>query len=129
MLIVCVQLWRSWFWLTTASVSPVTWRESWGSCRRPDTWVTHTWLTATATDSWWAHEGQETWIVHSPVCQKPGGSLVFLSLQVRLLTGIGRYNEMTYVFDLLHQNHRFEMLLRKKVESVSDQCISFKIQK
>lgn len=37
-------------------------------------------------------------------------------LQVRLLTGIGRYNEMTYVFDLLHQNHRFEMLLRKNVD-------------
>ncbi|KAI4883873.1 hypothetical protein NFI96_025740 [Prochilodus magdalenae] len=39
------------------------------------------------------------------------------ALLVRLLTGIGRYNEMTYVFDLLNQNHRFEMLLRKKVES------------
>ncbi|KAG9341188.1 hypothetical protein JZ751_019627 [Albula glossodonta] len=39
------------------------------------------------------------------------------SLLVRLLTGIGRYNEMTYIFDLLNQNHRFEMLLRKKVES------------
>lgn len=39
-------------------------------------------------------------------------------LQVRLLTGIGRYNDMTYIFDLLNQNHRFEMLLRKKVESV-----------
>uniref|UniRef100_A0A7N8X5X2 SPG11 vesicle trafficking associated, spatacsin n=1 Tax=Mastacembelus armatus TaxID=205130 RepID=A0A7N8X5X2_9TELE len=39
------------------------------------------------------------------------------SLLVRLLTGIGRYNEMTYVFDLLHQNHRFEMLLRKKVDT------------
>ncbi|CAM4733726.1 unnamed protein product [Leuciscus chuanchicus] len=38
-------------------------------------------------------------------------------LLVRLLTGIGRYNDMTYIFDLLHQNHRFEMLLRKKVES------------
>ncbi|XP_035250869.1 spatacsin isoform X1 [Anguilla anguilla] len=38
-------------------------------------------------------------------------------LLVRLLTGIGRYNEMTYIFDLLSQNHRFEMLLRKKVES------------
>ncbi|XP_007231256.3 spatacsin [Astyanax mexicanus] len=38
-------------------------------------------------------------------------------LLVRLLTGIGRYNEMTYVFDLVNQNHRFEMLLRKKVES------------
>uniref|UniRef100_A0A3Q2FDS2 Spatacsin C-terminal domain-containing protein n=1 Tax=Cyprinodon variegatus TaxID=28743 RepID=A0A3Q2FDS2_CYPVA len=39
------------------------------------------------------------------------------SLMVRLLTGIGRYNEMTYIFDLLHQSHRFEMLLRKKVET------------
>uniref|UniRef100_A0A674AZK9 SPG11 vesicle trafficking associated, spatacsin n=1 Tax=Salmo trutta TaxID=8032 RepID=A0A674AZK9_SALTR len=39
------------------------------------------------------------------------------SLLVRLLTGIGRYNDMTYIFDLLNQNHRFEMLLRKKVES------------
>ncbi|XP_043933635.1 spatacsin [Protopterus annectens] len=39
------------------------------------------------------------------------------SLMVRLLTGIGRYNDMTYIFDLLHQNHRFEMLLRKNVES------------
>uniref|UniRef100_A0A665VVE9 Spatacsin C-terminal domain-containing protein n=1 Tax=Echeneis naucrates TaxID=173247 RepID=A0A665VVE9_ECHNA len=38
-------------------------------------------------------------------------------LLVRLLTGIGRYNEMTYVFDLLHQNHRFEMLLRKKTDT------------
>uniref|UniRef100_A0A672YKB5 SPG11 vesicle trafficking associated, spatacsin n=1 Tax=Sphaeramia orbicularis TaxID=375764 RepID=A0A672YKB5_9TELE len=39
------------------------------------------------------------------------------SLLVRLLTGIGRYNEMTYIFDLLHQNHRFEMLLRKKMDT------------
>ncbi|KAJ0069816.1 hypothetical protein NL108_014746, partial [Boleophthalmus pectinirostris] len=38
-------------------------------------------------------------------------------LLVRLLTGIGRYNEMTYIFDLLHQNHRFEMLLRKKMDT------------
>ncbi|KAM6973367.1 spatacsin [Aplochiton taeniatus] len=41
------------------------------------------------------------------------------SLLVRLLTGIGRYNDMIYIFDLLNQNHRFEMLLRKKVESNS----------
>ncbi|XP_067827395.1 spatacsin [Heptranchias perlo] len=39
------------------------------------------------------------------------------SLMVRLVTGIGRYNDMTYIFDLLHENHRFEMLLRKNVES------------
>lgn len=41
---------------------------------------------------------------------------VCVCVQVRLLTGVGRYTEMTYVFDLLHQNHRFEMLLRKKVD-------------
>lgn len=38
-------------------------------------------------------------------------------LLVRLLTGIGRYDDMTYVFDLLHQNHRFEILLRKKLDT------------
>ncbi|XP_059916690.1 spatacsin isoform X3 [Gadus macrocephalus] len=38
------------------------------------------------------------------------------NLLVRLLTGIGRYDDMTYVFDLLHQNHRFEILLRKKLD-------------
>ncbi|XP_076027828.1 spatacsin isoform X2 [Genypterus blacodes] len=48
------------------------------------------------------------------------------SLLVRLLTGIGRYNEMTYVFDLLHQNHRFEILLRKKVETDRRQSSSLK---
>ncbi|KAM6937910.1 LOW QUALITY PROTEIN: spatacsin [Xenentodon cancila] len=48
------------------------------------------------------------------------------SLLVRLLTGIGRYNEMTYIFDLLHQNHCFEMLLRKKVDSDRGQSSSLK---
>ncbi|XP_056243814.1 spatacsin isoform X2 [Seriola aureovittata] len=48
------------------------------------------------------------------------------SLLVRLLTGIGRYNEMTYVFDLLHQNHRFEMLLRKKMDTDRQQSSSLK---
>ncbi|XP_063001013.1 spatacsin-like [Elgaria multicarinata webbii] len=32
---------------------------------------------------------------------------------VRLLTGIGRYHEMTYIFDLLHEKHHFEVLMRK----------------
>lgn len=36
---------------------------------------------------------------------------------MRLLTGVARYDEMTYVFDLLHQNHRFEILLRKKADA------------
>ncbi|XP_024137171.1 spatacsin isoform X1 [Oryzias melastigma] len=48
------------------------------------------------------------------------------SLLVRLLTGMGRYNEMTYIFDLLHQNHRFEMLLRKKVDTDRGQSCSLK---
>eukprot|EP00071_Canis_lupus_P018325 XP_013964965.1 spatacsin isoform X2 [Canis lupus familiaris] len=37
-------------------------------------------------------------------------------LMVRLLTGIGRYNEMTYIFDLLHNKHYFEVLMRKKLD-------------
>ncbi|XP_060116339.1 spatacsin [Heteronotia binoei] len=37
-------------------------------------------------------------------------------LMVRLLTGIGRYNEMTYIFDLLHEKHYFEVLMRKKLD-------------
>ncbi|NWJ05626.1 SPTCS protein, partial [Crypturellus undulatus] len=37
-------------------------------------------------------------------------------LVVRLLTGIGRYNEMTYVFELLHERHHFEVLMRKKLD-------------
>uniref|UniRef100_A0A3Q3AA47 SPG11 vesicle trafficking associated, spatacsin n=1 Tax=Kryptolebias marmoratus TaxID=37003 RepID=A0A3Q3AA47_KRYMA len=48
------------------------------------------------------------------------------SLLVRLLTGIGRYNEMTYIFDLLHQNHCFEMLLRKKMDTERGQSSSLK---
>ncbi|NXQ10949.1 SPTCS protein, partial [Peucedramus taeniatus] len=37
-------------------------------------------------------------------------------LVVRLLTGIGRYNEMTYIFELLHHKHYFEVLMRKKLD-------------
>lgn len=33
------------------------------------------------------------------------------------MTGIARYNEMTYIFDLLHQSHSFEALLRKKLDT------------
>ncbi|XP_061138808.1 spatacsin [Syngnathus typhle] len=50
----------------------------------------------------------------------------YYGLLVRLLTGIGRYNEMTYVFDLLHQNHCFEMLLRKKMDMDRGQSSSLK---
>lgn len=44
--------------------------------------------------------------------------LTLLILQVRLLTGIGRYNEMTYIFELLHEKHYFEVLMRKKLDPV-----------
>ncbi|NWU83240.1 SPTCS protein, partial [Onychorhynchus coronatus] len=37
-------------------------------------------------------------------------------LLVRLLTGIGRYNEMSYIFELLHQRQHFEVLMRKKLD-------------
>uniref|UniRef100_A0A8C6J4R2 Uncharacterized protein n=1 Tax=Melopsittacus undulatus TaxID=13146 RepID=A0A8C6J4R2_MELUD len=37
-------------------------------------------------------------------------------VMVRLLTGIGRYNEMTYIFELLHEKHYFEVLMRKKLD-------------
>ncbi|XP_064608291.1 spatacsin-like [Liolophura sinensis] len=37
-------------------------------------------------------------------------------LMIRLLTGVGRYSEMSYIFDALKQNHQFELLLRKGME-------------
>ncbi|NXG20208.1 SPTCS protein, partial [Grallaria varia] len=37
-------------------------------------------------------------------------------LVVRLLTGIGRYNEMSYIFELLHEKQHFEVLMRKKLD-------------
>lgn len=35
------------------------------------------------------------------------------NLMVRLLTGIARYTEMTYIFHILRQQEQFELLLRK----------------
>lgn len=37
---------------------------------------------------------------------------------IRLLMGIGRYSEMTYIFDLLKEHHKFELLLGRKIERV-----------
>ncbi|XP_068168365.1 spatacsin isoform X3 [Antennarius striatus] len=48
------------------------------------------------------------------------------SLMVRLLIGIHRYNEMTYIVDLLIQNHCFEILLRKKLVMERGQTSSLK---
>ncbi|KAI0210189.1 Spatacsin [Lamellibrachia satsuma] len=38
------------------------------------------------------------------------------NLMIHLLTGIGRFSEMTYVFDMLKQKHQFELLFRKGIE-------------
>lgn len=39
----------------------------------------------------------------------------YFHLILRLLTGIGRYSEMTYCFDIFHEADRFEMILSKRV--------------
>lgn len=37
-------------------------------------------------------------------------------LMVRLLTGVGRFNEMSYIFDTLFEHEYFELLCRKGIE-------------
>ncbi len=43
----------------------------------------------------------------------------YFHLILRLLTGIGRYSEMTYCFDLFRDCDRFELILSKRVQRVS----------
>lgn len=43
----------------------------------------------------------------------------YYHLVLRLLTGIGRYSEMTYAFDLFREADRFELVLSKRVQRVS----------
>ncbi|XP_076465994.1 spatacsin-like [Babylonia areolata] len=50
------------------------------------------------------------------VCAQGLASASQYHLMMRLLTGIGRYSEMTYIFDYLQQHHQFEMLLRKGID-------------
>ncbi|XP_066273752.1 spatacsin-like isoform X2 [Branchiostoma lanceolatum] len=38
------------------------------------------------------------------------------ALMIRLLTGIGRFSEMTYIFDTLRKHHQFELLFRKGID-------------
>ncbi|CAM1313715.1 Uncharacterised protein g6334 [Pycnogonum litorale] len=47
------------------------------------------------------------------------------ALIVRLLTGIGRYGEMNYVFDLLREHDKYELLFRKGMEKVQNLKVSF----
>lgn len=37
---------------------------------------------------------------------------------IRVLTGIGRYSEMTYIFDILKEHQKFELLLGRRIEKV-----------
>jgi len=39
---------------------------------------------------------------------------------IRLLTGIGHYNEMTYIMDFLWNNSQFEMLFGKGIGKVME---------
>ena len=41
------------------------------------------------------------------------------NIMIRLLTGIGHYNEMTYIMDYLWSNHQFEMLFGKGIGKVA----------
>ena len=43
-----------------------------------------------------------------------------MELVTKLLTSIGRYNEMNYVFDLLRDHNQFEILLSKGVEKTPE---------
>lgn len=47
------------------------------------------------------------------------------NIMIRLLTGIGHYNEMTYIMDFLWNNHQFEMLFGKGIGKVSRLLIVF----
>ena len=40
-------------------------------------------------------------------------------LQVRLLTGVGRFNEMSYIFDTLFEHEHFELLCRRGIDKVT----------
>lgn len=44
---------------------------------------------------------------------------MFFSLQVRLLTGIARFHEMSYIFDTLFEHEHFELLCRRGIDKVT----------
>jgi hypothetical protein len=43
---------------------------------------------------------------------------IYFLTQVRLLTGVGRYTEMNYIFQILKDNEQFESLLGKGLVKV-----------
>ena len=44
---------------------------------------------------------------------------MFFSLQVRLLTGVARFHEMSYIFDTLFEHEHFELLCRRGIDKVT----------
>ena len=44
-------------------------------------------------------------------------------LQVRLLTGVGRFNEMSYIFDTLFEHEHFELLCRRGIDKVTIELV------
>ena len=47
---------------------------------------------------------------------------MFFLLQVRLLTGIARFHEMSYIFDTLFEHEHFELLCRRGIDKVTLFC-------
>ena len=47
--------------------------------------------------------------------------MIFFLLQVRLLTGIARFHEMSYIFDTLFEHEHFELLCRRGIDKVARQ--------
>lgn len=48
------------------------------------------------------------------------------ALIIRLLTGIGQYSEMTFIFDALGKHGHFEMLIQQSMEKVTTGSTSTK---
>ena len=44
-----------------------------------------------------------------------------------MLTGIGRFKEMSYIFEALAEEHHFELLFRKDIEKVSSHPTVFRL--
>lgn len=47
----------------------------------------------------------------------------FPFFQVRLLTGVGRFNEMSYIFDTLFEHEHFELLCRRGIDKVKTESL------
>ena len=55
---------------------------------------------------------------------EPWFTIFFFPLQVRLLTGIARFHEMSYIFDTLFEHEHFELLCRRGIDKVTLFCLN-----